>query len=556
MRLWVLAILTVLIHFTVATFHKSSWGLENEALIVRCPRQERSQYPVVWYYSKTNKSVTTQKESRVFASSERLKLLPAKVEDSGIYTCIIQSPSFIKTGYVNVTIYAKQPDCSIPDDMIYSTTSGSEKNSKIFCPTIDLYNWTEPIEWFKNCKALQGSRYYTHETYLLIDNATSKDTGDYTCRFMHNENGASYNVTATRSFTVHEEKSFSLFPVIIVPPQNETKDVEIGKRANIICSACFGKGSQLTSAVQWQVNGSIIGNFGGARIREEQEQNQSSSNELTCQSTILRIADVREEDLLLKYDCLARNLYGSRRHTIRLRRKKPIDHQSTYYILAGFGISLMLINIMMIMLKVFWIEIILLWRDIARPYKTRNDGKIYDAYVIYPRNHKDSPEATSSVDYFVHQILPDVLENKCGYNLYIHGRDLLPGEDMATAVETNIRKSRRHIFILAPQIVYSKEFTYEQEIALHSALIQDDSKAILIEMEALSEPGRLQLAGLPDSLQHLVKMQGTIKWREDHVANKWSLNSRFWKHVRYHMPVPNRLPRKTCILASLNAQEQ
>lgn len=56
---------------------------------------------------------------------------------------------------------------------------------------------------FQNCKALQGSRYYTHETYLLIDNATSKDTGDYTCRFMHNENGASYNVTATRSFTVH-----------------------------------------------------------------------------------------------------------------------------------------------------------------------------------------------------------------------------------------------------------------------------------------------------------------------------------------------------------------
>ncbi|XP_036916707.1 interleukin-1 receptor-like 1 [Sturnira hondurensis] len=556
MRLWVLAILTVLIHFTVATFNKSSWGLENEALIVRCPRQGKSRYPVVWYYSKTNKIVTTQKESRVFASKECLKLLPAKVEDSGIYTCIIRSPTFNKTGYVNVTIYKKQPDCNIPDDMIYSTTVGSEKNSKIFCPTIFLYNWTAPVEWFKNCKALQGSRYYTHETYLLIDNATSKDTGDYTCRFMHNENGVSYNVTATRSFTVHGEESFSLFPVIIAPPQNETKDVEIGKTANIICSGCFGKGSQLMSAVQWQVNGSLIGNFGESRIREEQEQNQSSSNELTCRSTILRIADVREEDLLLKYDCLARNFYGLRRHTIKLRRKKPIDHQSTYYTLAGFGILLMLTNIMMIMLKVFWIEVILLWRDIARPYKTRNDGKIYDAYVIYPRNHKDSSEATSSVDYFVHQILPDVLENKCGYNLCIHGRDLLPGEDMATAVETNIRKSRRHIFILTPQIAYSKEFTYEQEIALHSALIQDDSKAILIEMEALSESGRLQLAGLPDSLQHLVKMQGTIKWREDHVANKRSLNSRFWKHVRYHMPVPNRLPRKTCILASLNAQEQ
>lgn len=32
---------------------------------------------------------------------------------------------------------------------MYSTTSGSEKNSKIYCPTIGLYNWTAPVEWFK-----------------------------------------------------------------------------------------------------------------------------------------------------------------------------------------------------------------------------------------------------------------------------------------------------------------------------------------------------------------------------------------------------------------------
>lgn len=69
---------------------KSSWGLENEALIVRCPRQGRSRYPVDWYYSKTNKCITTQKRNHVLASGERLKFLPAKVNDSGIYTCIIR----------------------------------------------------------------------------------------------------------------------------------------------------------------------------------------------------------------------------------------------------------------------------------------------------------------------------------------------------------------------------------------------------------------------------------------------------------------------------------
>lgn len=73
-----------------ASAGKSSWGLENEALIVRCPRQEKSRYPVDWYYSKTNKSITTQKRNRVLASGERLKFLPAKGKDSGIYTCIIR----------------------------------------------------------------------------------------------------------------------------------------------------------------------------------------------------------------------------------------------------------------------------------------------------------------------------------------------------------------------------------------------------------------------------------------------------------------------------------
>lgn len=59
---------------------------------------------------------------------------------------------------------------------------------------------------FQNCKALRGSRYYIQETYLLIDNATSEDAGDYTCKFMHNENGVSYSVTATRSFTFQSKQ--------------------------------------------------------------------------------------------------------------------------------------------------------------------------------------------------------------------------------------------------------------------------------------------------------------------------------------------------------------
>ncbi|XP_017720478.1 interleukin-1 receptor-like 1 isoform X2 [Rhinopithecus roxellana] len=542
MGLWILAILTILVYSTAAKFSKHSWGLENEALIVRCPRQGKPSYIVDWYDSQTNKSIPTQERNRVFASGQLLKFLPAEVADSGIYTCIVRSPTFNRTGYANVTIYKKQPDCKVPDYLMYSTVSGSEKNSKIYCPTIDLYNWTAPLEWFKNCQALQGSRYKVHKSFLVIDNVMTDDAGDYTCKFIHNENGANYSVTATRSFTVKDEQGFSLFPIIRAPAHNETKEVEIG--------------AQFLAAVLWQLNGKKITDFGEPRIQQEEGQNQSFSNGLACVNMVLRIADVKEEDLLLRYDCLALNLQGLRRHTVRLSRKNPIDHQSTYCIIAVCSVLLMLINVLVIILKTFWIEATLLWRDIAKPYKTRNDGKLYDAYVIYPRNYTSSTDGASRVEYFVHQILPDVLENKCGYTLCIYGRDMLPGEDVVTAVETNIQKSRRHIFILTPQITHSEEFAYEQEVALHTALILNDSKVILIEMEALSELDKLQAEAFQDSLRHLMKVQGTIKWREDHIANKRSLNSKFWKHVRYQMPVPSKIPRKASSLTSLAAQKQ
>ncbi|KAH0503985.1 Interleukin-1 receptor-like 1 [Microtus ochrogaster] len=367
--------------------------------------------------------MSTQKSKGIVVSRDRLKFLPARMAHSGMYACVVTSPDLNMTEFMNVTIHRKTTGCNVPDHLMYKTVNGSAKNPKITCPTIFYYNWSAPVQWFKNCKALQGPKYRAHRAYLFIKNVGRDDEGDYTCKFTHTENGTSYIVTATRSFIVEA------------------------------------------------------------------------------------------------------------------------DHQSTYYIVAGCSLLLMFISVLVIALKVFWIEVALFWRDIVTPYKIQNDGKLYDAYIIYPRVFEGSSAGTTSVEYFVHHTLPDVLEKKCGYKLCIYGRDLLPGQDAATVVESSIQNSRRHMFVLAPHMMHSKEFAYEQEVALHSALIQNNSKVILIEMEPLGEASRLQVGDLQDSLQHLVKMQGTIKWREDHVANKQSLSSKFWKHVRYQMPVPNKLPK-------------
>lgn len=55
------------------------------------------------------------------------------------------------------------------------------------------------------------------------------------------------------------------------------------------------------------------------------------------------------------------------------------------------------------------------------------DTRIYDAYVIYQMECQN--KATEDrLSQFITKTLPSVLEDECGYRLFIHGRDDMPGE--------------------------------------------------------------------------------------------------------------------------------
>ncbi|XP_038618765.1 interleukin-1 receptor-like 1 [Tachyglossus aculeatus] len=452
---------------------------EGEALIVACPLYPQAGFQIDWYVTQTNESIPAREGERRYSSRDMLKFLPTLVEDAENYTCIQQSNNSRESALVNVKIYPKQAGCVTPNDLIYRFPN---ELSTIYCPNLDTYNNSGDIQWFQNCKPLRDAKYFSRKDFLLIIGATEADSGNYTCHFVHNEKGTIYPVTATVEFKFKERRT-SLHPKIKIPPNNAVEKVKLGAPVAISCSACFGTGPQEIAILKWLVDDTIIHSFKDSRFHEYPEEMLSASNQLSCMNNTLKITRVEDNDFSSEFQCVAINQHGWTAHYITLKKKESY-------------------------------------------------GKIYDAYVVYPRNDKISTDGANSMEYFVHKILPDVLESKCGYNLCIYGRDLLPGEDAASAVEMSIHKSRRQMIILDHQVMHCEEFAYEQELALHSAMIQNDSKVIVIEMEGAGD-----YSGLRESLRHIIKRQGTIKWKEDHVADKRSLNSKFWKQIRCQMPL-------------------
>ncbi|KAI4903468.1 hypothetical protein NFI96_008341 [Prochilodus magdalenae] len=198
------------------------------------------------------------------------------------------------------------------------------------------------------------------------------------------------------------------------------------------------------------------------------------------------------------------------------------------------------------------------------------DGKLYDAYVSYICSGDQSASSTAA---FALRALPEVLEDRLGYRLFIRGRDDPPGAAVPDVISESVGKSRRLIIVLTPQTfsepasgaaagllqgVSAEHPTinnnttavcpdlsdpagthvpnwgpYEWWVGLYDALVKEGLQVILIQVgEKLDE------AQLPESLRYVISKQGVLRWKQDYSTKP---GTKFWKQLHYRMPPVQRV---------------
>ncbi|NXC65731.1 IL1R1 protein, partial [Anhinga anhinga] len=507
---------------------------DGQPLAIKCSLEKSlksGDYNLTWYKVGNQTAVPKDKLSRIHQQKNLIWFLPAMLEDSGDYECVIRNLTSFRKMCTAVTVFERIDGLCLNEKFAVEEVIFTLSSAKVVCPHLDYFrNETniQPVRWYKDCKLLEGKRFAISDSNLIIFNVTVHDQGNYTCKTTYTYNGKQYNISRDISLTV--KVSPPKKPPEISYPRNNSIEVELGSQVTVDCNTTGADGYE----VFWTGNGVYIDVFYMSRIFASPYKEETSYDGRPMHSVKLIISEVNREDYEQPFVCQASNAFGQVSSYIILKHRVPDIRRW----LTGGLVSLLIITfITLIIYKIFKIDLVLWYRNSVCAFASKEafvfflDGKIYDAYVLYAKS--SGGRSFYRLETFVHRILPDVLEQQCGYNLFILGRDDLPGEAVVSVADETLKQSRRLMIILGSETSSCclLEDTSEQQLAMYNALIHDGIQVILIEMDEIQD-----YASMPESIKYIKQKHGAIQWKGDFSEKSCSANTRFWKNVRYQMP--------------------
>ncbi|MFT7818175.1 interleukin-1 receptor-like 1 [Arapaima gigas] len=476
---------------------------EGEA--VRMPLlSEDGDTKYVWH-NEEMQEIGMSEDNRVHHHGEQLYFLPILLNDSGVFRRTSETCDIL---LFKVKVVKAEP---FNQSVLYMPIEEKAVNPRVTCPN-DMWQFCEDVggnfTWYKDFRHIPKE---SGESILIL-NASKQDEGVYTCSCTWKHGGRIFNSSASRKLILKGEC------VTVLLFQEGFMFCVPGSKARLVCSVFIGFNVQDHCIVQWAVNGTLCVVF----YYRNTEHNVS-----VCRTT-LTVCKVSEEHFHTKFKCLATNSNKWDCVFVSLKHPKTM-YQHVVVTLALLAIFILALG----SFKFFLIDVVLLTRQILKTFHSQEDGKVFDAYIIYQKNDIGKA-AAEQIFHFVEKVLPQELEQKWGYRLFIQGRDDLPGEDVMELVPTRVGLSRRLLIILTPAAQgscvgsMSEMYGPPAGLALHQALVQDELKVILIELQSTGTSEHL-----PSELQHLVRKSTPLLWECQGFASR-----RFWKRVRYMMPPP------------------
>ncbi|KAM5179845.1 interleukin-1 receptor type 1-like [Mantella aurantiaca] len=518
----------IFISSTESCFQSPLQVPHGEPFFVKCSlehKESEESYNITWYKNGTQTEVSTDPQARIHQVNNFLKFFPAQLEDSGYYSCVRRDAKGYSQEVLEVNVFQNDNGLCYKSEALYNFKSFMDTTLRIQCPCVtDIVDVeTAQFLWFKDCKPLDltSDKYQTIKDKLIVTNVTLQDAGKYTCitSFTHNE--TKYNISRSIEYLLFEMQLIGK-PIILYPTDNFI-EAKLGAPITVTCKALSGN-----ILMAWNYNGSFISEYSNddrVMVGIQYEDVTENGQKVTCQN--VTFSSVIEEDYCLRFHCVADNTLVYSSAFVILKKPDP-NHQ--VFLIAFFVTATFFIITTIIVIKVFKVDLILWYRSSCFSHPQQNDSKMYDAYIIYPRNAIGN--GAYDMDIFVFKLLPEVLEKLCAYRLFIIGRDDIPGQAIADLADKAISQSRRLIIVLG-QVSSEANLgeDFEQKIAMYDALIRNEIKVILIEMEKITD-----YTFMPESIKYIRQKQGVVRWKETFTEASLSPNTRFWKNIRYRMP--------------------
>ncbi|KAG9348889.1 hypothetical protein JZ751_029206 [Albula glossodonta] len=498
-------------------------------------------YNISWYEQKTGRELSGVTGS-IHVRGSMLWFLTATLEDAGEYQCVLRTPERCFKQALSLTVKNPDPEyCGLPYTS-YKQIMYAPANEELVChlegymENADNYS----IQWYKNCTPIQEGEQYTPfgGSKLKVQKVhRGMDKDVYSCHVNFSLSGSTGHMALSFAVEViehwHEKPSIS-------EPVNEIVKADYGSPFSKTCRVfVLSKGLPIP-VVYWMKKKKNEESLTSVSTSPSERVHYSNLSDIYLgngiqSETLLRFTEVKEEDFGCTYVCFGQNDKGSVRGNFTLQPRDPDLKAPLIFVFMGLVLVFVTGTMVHSLLKID----IALWCRSSLPYlysKPGSDGKKYDAFVVYPQMGSCSWAQT-----FVLHTLPQVLEESCGYRLFIYGRDSTPGEAVVSNIQESLAKSSVLLFLYTASTFSEstsgnkpdEHLLLTQQMGMHCALMEDSMRVLLVELEEVTD-----YSSFPTSLQHLRRKQGVVQWWRQGGQGPEQLcpSSRFWKKVRYSMP--------------------